>query len=139
MNHVAMSDFGPEAGPLGALLTDVQPKAGTYLPLPHEADYPTRYDIHADDVVGRLHVSARTATVDPTSDVRQVVLILTARGAPASGDIPGVLRFFDHGREWIVRGFDDLSRLRQCRPIAPRRARSGDAPGGGMGGMGGIV
>ena len=109
VNHIILPGPAAGAGPLGAVLSDVQPNAGTYLPEPHHAEFSSRYDMRAEDVVGRLHVSARTAAVDRDSDALRVVLTLTARGAPASGDLSGVLRFLDSGREWIVRGFEDLT------------------------------
>ena len=109
VNHIALRGPTAAAGPLGAVLRDVQPSAGAYLPEPHDAEFSSRYEMHAEDVVGRLHVSARTAAVNRDSDALRVVLTLTARGAPASGDLSGVLRFVDSGREWIVRGFEDLT------------------------------
>ncbi|MCY4632759.1 MAG: TIGR04255 family protein [bacterium] len=115
VNHIALPGPTDGAGPLGAVLRDVQPTAGAYLPEPHHAEFSSRYEMHAEDVVGRLHLSARTAAVDRDSDAPRVVLTLTARGAPPSGDLSGVLRFLDAGRVWIVRGFEDLttSRMRE--------------------------
>ncbi|MCY3952240.1 MAG: TIGR04255 family protein [bacterium] len=109
VNHVALVAPTAGAGPLGAVLRDVQPTVGAYLPEPHHAEFSSQYEMHAEDVVGRLHVSARTAAVDRDSDALLVVLALTARGAPPSGDLSGVVRFLDAGRVWIVRGFEDLT------------------------------
>ena len=109
VNHIALAGPTERAGPLGAILRDVQPTGGAYLPAPHHAEISSQYEMHADDVVGRLHVVARSAAVDRDSDARRVVLTLTARGAPPSGDLLGVLRFMDAGRVWIVRGFEDLT------------------------------
>lgn len=109
VNHIALPGPTDGAGPLGAVLRDVQPAAGVYLPEPHHAEFSSQYEMHAEDVVGRLHVSARTATVDRDSGAPRVVLTLTARGAPPSGDLFGVLRFLDAGRVWIVCGFKDLT------------------------------
>ena len=109
VNHIALSSAAVGTGPLGAVLRDVQPTAGAYLPEPHQAEFSCRYEMRAEDVVGRLHVSARTAAVDPDSDAVRVALTLTARGAPTSCGLSGVLRFLDRGRVWIVRGFEDLT------------------------------
>jgi len=38
-----------------------------------------------------------------------VQLRLTARGAPDTPDLDGVLAWMDVGREWIVRGFADIT------------------------------
>ena len=108
VNHVTVPGLVSGEGPLGTVLRDVQPGGGEYLPQPHFAEFASRYDVQADGVRGRLHVSARTA-VDHESDAPRVVLTLTVRGAPDSDDISGVLRFLDCGREWIVRGFTDLT------------------------------
>ncbi len=44
------------------------------------------------------------------SDVpRLAVMTLTARGAPRTSNLQGVLEFLDCGREWIVRGFEELT------------------------------
>ena len=57
---------------------------------------------------GRLHVSAQHAV--RLSDQKQVIVFtLTARGKPESIDTAGVLKWFDLGREWVVRGFTDLT------------------------------
>lgn len=108
VNHVAASDLGPDTGPLGNLLIGVQPKEGEYLPRPQFADYSCQYDLYSDEVIGRLHVSSRP-TQNIESGDEYIELTLVARGAPTSRDIPGVFQFLDQGREWIVRGFKDMT------------------------------
>ena len=108
VNHIALSTLDAELGPLGALLRDVQPRTGQYLPTPGHADFACAYEMQAGDSRGRLHVSARTAT-DPKSGELIVILTLTVRSDPRHRDISKVLQFLDHGREWIVRGFVDLT------------------------------
>jgi uncharacterized protein (TIGR04255 family) len=57
---------------------------------------------------GRLHFA--TQHVRRQIDQREAIqLRLTARGRPDSSDNPSVLRWMDLGREWIVRGFTDLT------------------------------
>lgn len=57
---------------------------------------------------GRLHFS--TQHLRRQIDQREVVqLRLTGRGQPDSPDELGVLRWMDFGREWVVRGFADLT------------------------------
>ena len=60
------------------------------------------------DKKGRLYVTVQPAV---RKDDRRVVLqlTLTARGRPDSASIEDVLRWFDLGHEWIVRGFADLT------------------------------
>ncbi len=61
-----------------------------------------------DEPVGRLHMELRPGT-RRSDAVKLFVLTLTARGEPTSPDIDGLLAFHDLGREWIVRGFTDLT------------------------------
>lgn len=74
-----------------------------FLGPPERAEIFTHYRIEADGKpVGRLHVEARTVDLRGAPKLR---LSLSARGAPRSSDLAGVLSWFDLGREWIVRGF----------------------------------
>jgi uncharacterized protein (TIGR04255 family) len=57
---------------------------------------------------GRLHVAIAHAT--RFSDRKQVIqMTLTARGAPASSSEEDICAWFDLGREWVVRGFTELT------------------------------
>jgi uncharacterized protein (TIGR04255 family) len=58
--------------------------------------------------MGRLHFATQhlLRTVD---DKEVLQLRLTARGKPNSGDDTDILAWMDLGREWIVRGFTDLT------------------------------
>lgn len=57
---------------------------------------------------GRFHVSLQPV-VRNTDAVEGLQLTLTARGRPTAPDLEGILRWFDLGHEWIVRGFADLT------------------------------
>ena len=107
VNHISLSALDKHSGTLGTLLNDIQPKAGVYLPQPRYADASWGYDVETSSIRGRLHVTAR-AEVGPEPG-SQVVLSLTARGAPVSRNVDGILSFLDCGREWIVRGFQDIT------------------------------
>ena len=48
MNHIALPGPTAGVGPLGAILRDVNPTAGAYLPEPHDAEFSCRYDMHDD-------------------------------------------------------------------------------------------
>jgi len=61
-----------------------------------------------EEYQGRLHFAIQK--LRRSADQRELVqLRLTARGKPMSSDIDGALRWLDIGREWIVRGFTDLT------------------------------
>jgi uncharacterized protein (TIGR04255 family) len=60
------------------------------------------------DQRGRLRVTAQHAVRQ--SDGKEIIaLALTARGKPASSSVADILKWFDDGREWIVRGFADIT------------------------------
>lgn len=61
-----------------------------------------------DQAIGRLHISAQPA-FRKTDDQPIFVVNTTARGAPASESMDGVLHFLDHGHEWAVNGFLDVT------------------------------
>lgn len=65
--------------------------------------FPTR-----QDPMGRLH--ARIAPAIDTRDESRVLLMeLTARGAPLTADLNGVLRFLDEGRTAVDQAFEYLT------------------------------
>ena len=57
---------------------------------------------------GRLHVSIepRFSTIH---SLPVIIITLTARGAPRTKDMAGVLDFFDIGRNWIVSAFASIT------------------------------
>jgi uncharacterized protein (TIGR04255 family) len=57
---------------------------------------------------GRLHFATQNV-VRNRDQLEAVQLRLTARGFPDSQDLDGVLAWMDLGREWIVRGFADIT------------------------------
>ena len=59
------------------------------------------------DETGRLHVMAQPAW--DSNGQRIWTINLMARGRPMGEGIEGAFGFFDVGREWIVRGFMDLT------------------------------
>jgi uncharacterized protein (TIGR04255 family) len=78
----------------------------SFLPVPETEVVGGSFRIPDDR--GRLHFV--TQHVRRQIDQREVIqLRLTARGRPDSSDDSSVLRWMDLGREWIVRGFTDLT------------------------------
>ena len=57
---------------------------------------------------GRLHFATQNV-VRNRDQLEAVQLRLTARGSPEGQDLDGVLSWMDLGREWIVRGFADIT------------------------------
>ncbi|MBM4093903.1 MAG: TIGR04255 family protein [Planctomycetes bacterium] len=80
------------------------------LGVPEEAAVDVKYVLN-DDVdrpVGRLHVHAMPV-LRASDNVPAIRLALTARGLPEGGGVDGALRFFDRGREAIVRCFTSIT------------------------------
>ncbi len=110
VNHVRLADEMTS----GLHLADVVGIAGSnyadgFLPLAEDERAVARYVFERDGKpAGRLHINAHTA-IDLEHGQPIVVINLTARGSPISEDIAGVLGFMEMGREWIVRGFADVT------------------------------
>ena len=83
-----------------------EPKGGTFLPSPEGVSLDVRYRFPKN--LGRLHVSLRPA-VRNTDGAEILQLKLTARGRPEGSDLDSALIWLDTGREWVVRGFADLT------------------------------
>jgi uncharacterized protein (TIGR04255 family) len=84
--------------------------ARDFLPRPEQVQFAVSYVIPgtATEHQGRLHMSMQPAfTVSGEAPI--YVLNLTARGAPLSDDIRGVLGFLDIAHEWVVRGFTSVT------------------------------
>lgn len=82
---------------------------GPFLGEPEDQGTSARFVISEEQgPVGRLHITAepRFFTSDSTPLVH---LQLTARGAPLGEELDGVQRFLRLGREWIVKGFADVT------------------------------
>lgn len=62
-----------------------------------------------ENQIGRLHINAQPG-FHIIDNKPMIVLTLTARGRPLSGEgTEGVLSFLNIGREWIVRGFTSIT------------------------------
>lgn len=110
INHVALTDDDLASGPFGSVLRDIQPHSGCFLPVPETSRHASTYVITDDDEspIGRLHVAVdRAWTGDEHRPI--VFLSLTARGAPRGSEISSVLEFLDLGRQWVVKGFVDMT------------------------------
>ncbi len=110
INHIPLEDEDLALGPFGAVLRDIQPRSGAFLPLPETSRHASAYVIPDDEgsPLGRLHVAVDRAWA---GEQRQpiVLLSLTARGAPRATEISSVLEFLDLGRRWVVKGFVDMT------------------------------
>ena len=110
INHIALTADDLSWGPFGAVLHDIQPRSGAFLPLPETSRHVSAYVIPSDEgfPMGRLHVAVDRAWAGEERGPI-VLLSLTARGAPRANEISSVLEFLDLGRRWVVKGFVDMT------------------------------
>jgi len=80
-----------------------------FLPAPETVGLTASYPMPTEQ--GRLHVQMQP--VIRHADAAQTLqFTLTARGRPTSSQTVDLLRWFDLGREWVVRGFADFTTAR---------------------------
>lgn len=111
VNHVSLRDPGRANRNHWDILGVLQPlKNSAFLPAPEDLRVGIRYVMtdEAQEPIGRLIVESDPAY--RVGDDEPVILLkLTARGQPEGPGLPGVVRFLERGRTWIVRGFADLT------------------------------
>ncbi|WLD13783.1 TIGR04255 family protein [Planctellipticum variicoloris] len=77
-----------------------------FLPVPEAIAWKASFALPRDH--GRLHVSVRQA-VRRTDDAPVLLCELTARGMPLDRQTEAIAAWIDLAREWIVRGFTDIT------------------------------
>ena len=110
VNHIPAGQGWERFGELHKILSGCADKQNVFLPEAEEVRYNAKFAMRdqSGQFLGRLTVSAQPAV--RRSDKKPLIaLTLTSRGRPIGAGISGVLTFFDLGREWIVRGFTDLT------------------------------
>jgi len=107
INHIPAGEGWETIGDLGEVFPDLKWRADrAFLPCPDSAAWRVAFTL--PESKGRLHVSLKHAI--RREDSQPVLLCeLTARGLPSSGEDNAVQEWFELGREWIVRGFADLT------------------------------
>ncbi len=110
VNHVRQNDGWRTASDLASIVGIAgNSYVDGFLPGPEDARTAARFVIEsAGHPIGRLHVNCHT-TFDLQKNEPVVAISMTARGMPRTSDMDGVLAFIDLGREWVVRGFADVT------------------------------
>lgn len=94
---------------------------GEFLGRPERTQFSASYLMsYEDEPCGRLHISAQP-TFRRADSSPIVTLNLTARGYPLGDGEEGILKFLRLGREWVVRGFADVT-AREMHGAWGRRA-----------------
>jgi uncharacterized protein (TIGR04255 family) len=86
--------------------TRVGARTDHFLPVPESVSLAASYVMPNEH--GRLHVQL-LPVIRQADAAETLQLTLTARGRPASSQTEDILRWFDLGREWVVRGFADVT------------------------------
>ncbi|GAH85390.1 unnamed protein product, partial [marine sediment metagenome] len=111
VNHIVLGDGWSHHGELAKVLTLCGDSCTeTFLPDPEEIRVSGSFVIPSREgkPVGRLRFSVEP-TYRKVDDQALFLLKLVARGQPLGSGLLGVTEFLDLGREWIVRGFADLT------------------------------
>ena len=110
VNHIEPCQAWQRHGQIDGVLRTWTLQGSSFLPEAEGGSIHQRFVIRSDSgsPLGRLHASLTPAwQAEGQSPI--LVLTLTARGAPLDEEIDGAFDFFDLGREWIVKGFTDLT------------------------------
>jgi uncharacterized protein (TIGR04255 family) len=107
VNHI---EYGSGWRDYGELNKVVAPwsgqQSGEFLPHPERATMEMHYLL--PEKLGRLHISL--VPVIRARDMQEVLqMSLIARGAPKSSNVEDILSWMDLGREWVVKGFSDIT------------------------------
>ena len=107
INHIVQGEGWAGLETTGQVFPDIGWRTQrSFLPIPESVAWKASFAM--PEAAGRLHASVRHAV--RRSDLRPVLLCeLTARGVPGSLADDAIRDWFHLGREWIVRGFADLT------------------------------
>ena len=108
VNHVVQGEGWDSIEDIGNILPvlNCHYSGGQFLPIPSNIMLQTSFDLPSTEA--RLHSVARV--VYRKSDRKLILLLeLTVRGIPADKSRDAMWDWFDTAREWIVRGFADLT------------------------------
>lgn len=106
INHIPCGDGWKVTGDIGDLFPDFSWRdTERFLPQPDGMNWKTRFAIPGEN--SRLHTSIGAARRRDNTNV--ILFELTTRGKPRSEDSASFWPWFDMAREWIVRGFADLT------------------------------
>ena len=110
VNHIEPCEAWHQHGQIEGVLRTWTAQPRSFLPESEDASIQQRFVIRNESgsPLGRLHVSLTPAWKEEDQSPI-LVLTLTARGSPVEKGINGAFDFLDLGREWIVKGFLDLT------------------------------
>ncbi len=111
INHIEPDSVWEGHGDAPEVFTPLALARGAFLGSPEQCSADLKFVMESPEhgkQLGRLHVAIKPAKSRPTG-TPLFVMDLTARGAPIGAGLGGVQAFAELAREWIVRGFADLT------------------------------
>lgn len=108
INHMPLGDGWASFGEVGRVFPDFAWRHGEerFLPAPEAMNWQTRFRL--PDRQGRLYASIKRGARG--HDGHEILILeMTVRGFPGSGDSESMKQWFGLAREWIVRGFADIT------------------------------
>ena len=108
INHIPQGEGWEDLGEIGKVFPDFAFRAekARFLPAPFGVNWRTVFAL--PERAGRMHVLIRHVRVRDTG--RPLLLMeLTVRGIGSKKSLAGMEQWFDLAREWIVRGFAELT------------------------------
>jgi uncharacterized protein (TIGR04255 family) len=119
INHIVQGEGWDGTARIGQVFPDLAWRTPrSFLPSPEAAAWKLSFAMPGSS--GRLHASVRHAV--RRRDMKPVMLCeLTARGVPNAIGDDAIREWFHLGREWIVRGFADLTHERVQNEVWKRK------------------
>lgn len=108
INQISQGDLWQSVCDIGNIFPKVDLSFnGSILKEPEHANW--RISFVLPNRLGRLHITIRTNAVRRSDGKPVLILELTARGMSQDGSLQSRNEWFDMAREWIVKGFTDLT------------------------------
>ncbi|MFY4731301.1 TIGR04255 family protein [Nitrospira sp. BLG_2] len=120
INHIPVHENHTIAEEITGIFPDIVWRKGhDFLPIPESLSWKTSFLL--PNRLGRLHVSLRQAR-RIKDNAPTLLFELTARGIPGISELDHVKEWFALSREWIVRGFSDLTNSDVQKTVWNRKA-----------------
>jgi uncharacterized protein (TIGR04255 family) len=121
INHLFQGEGWQSLEDIGKVFPDFmfRTPGERFLPVPFGVNWHTSFLLPERN--GRLHVMIRYAKLRETGRPL-LILELTVRGITGEGSLDSMNSWFDTAREWIVRGFADLTGKEIQRDVWKRKA-----------------
>ena len=121
VNHMPIGEGWTKNSEIGRILPDCSWRHLSERFLPELEGFTWRVVFNLPDENGRLHVKAQRVT-RISDNTPMLLLDFTVRGIGADKSLNGMQSWFDLAREWIVRGFADLTGSEIQKDVWRRRA-----------------